>query len=98
MCSSMHYHPFNLVFQKHLWSHYFIILLFTFLVTSIFMPRHHRFNLLLYMNENLDVQGFLVSEKYDGIRAIWKIGTLQTRQGKPIFAPNGLPPLCLICG
>jgi DNA ligase-1 len=36
---------------------------------------------------NQDIQSYLVSEKYDGIRAIWKNGELRTRKGNLIHAP-----------
>lgn len=36
---------------------------------------------------SMDVGDFLVSEKYDGIRAIWKNNKLTTRNGHPIHAP-----------
>ena len=41
----------------------------------------------LYRSD-MDVSAFLVSEKYDGIRAVWKNGRLQTRNGEPIHAPD----------
>ncbi|VUD56641.1 DNA ligase [Thalassocella blandensis] len=34
------------------------------------------------------VDSYLVSEKYDGVRAIWKDGKLQTRNGNIIHAPD----------
>ncbi|MFT5082416.1 MAG: DNA ligase-1, partial [Lentisphaeria bacterium] len=47
----------------------------------------------------MDVNAFLVSEKYDGVRAIWKNGQLQTRNGNAIHAPAwflaGLPAVWL---
>lgn len=38
--------------------------------------------------EDVPVADYLVSEKYDGIRAIWKDGVLRTRRGGPIAAPQ----------
>lgn len=38
--------------------------------------------------EGAHVEEYLVSEKYDGIRAIWTGEKLVTRQGNPIFAPK----------
>ena len=38
-------------------------------------------------SDDVDLANYLVSEKYDGVRAIWKNGTLTTRSGKPIAAP-----------
>ncbi len=40
----------------------------------------------VYEKQNID--NFLVSEKYDGIRAIWKNGKLRTRQGNIVHAPK----------
>jgi DNA ligase-1 len=46
-----------------------------------------------------DSQSYLVSEKYDGVRAIWKNKKLRTRTGKMIHAPiwftEGLPNIWL---
>ncbi|WP_219702826.1 DNA ligase [Marinomonas lutimaris] len=39
-------------------------------------------------SEDAHVEEYLVSEKYDGIRAIWTGEKLITRQGNPIFAPK----------
>ncbi|MGJ8646817.1 MAG: DNA ligase [Marinomonas colpomeniae] len=38
--------------------------------------------------EGIQVEDYLVSEKYDGIRAIWTGEALVTRQGNPINAPS----------
>ena len=37
---------------------------------------------------DVDVSQYLISEKYDGVRAIWDGKTLKTRQGNTINAPN----------
>ena len=46
-----------------------------------------------------NVQDYLISEKYDGVRAIWKDRTLRTRSGNIIHAPTwfteGLPDVWL---
>lgn len=46
-----------------------------------------------------NVQDYLISEKYDGVRAIWKDRTLQSRSGNIIHAPTwfteGLPNVWL---
>lgn len=46
-----------------------------------------------------NVQDYLISEKYDGVRAIWKDRTLQSRSGNIIHAPTwfteGLPDVWL---
>ena len=38
--------------------------------------------------DTVDVQDFLISEKYDGVRAIWTGSELLSRTGKPIHAPT----------
>lgn len=38
-------------------------------------------------NDSHQVEDYLVSEKYDGVRAIWNGRRLQTRRGNPIYAP-----------
>jgi DNA ligase-1 len=46
--------------------------------------------------DDVDPQGFLVSEKLDGVRALWDGQTLRFRSGRPIAAPawftGALPP------
>lgn len=37
---------------------------------------------------NIQVKDYLVSEKYDGVRVIWKNGQLLTKKGNPIYAPD----------
>jgi len=48
---------------------------------------------------NVQVSEYLVSEKYDGVRAIWKAGELVTKNGNKIYAPDwfikGLPDVWL---
>ena len=39
-------------------------------------------------NTSIPISDYLVSEKYDGIRAIWTGSELLTRQGNPISAPD----------
>jgi DNA ligase 1 len=43
--------------------------------------------LLGVWSDALDPAGFLVSEKYDGVRALWDGTTLRHRSGRPIPAP-----------
>jgi DNA ligase-1 len=38
--------------------------------------------------EGIDPGGYLVSEKYDGVRAVWDGGTLRFRSGRPVVAPG----------
>ena len=43
----------------------------------------------VYDQDNVsDISNYLVSEKYDGVRAIWTGKALLTRQGNPISAPE----------
>jgi DNA ligase-1 len=43
----------------------------------------------VYDQDNVsDISNYLVSEKYDGVRAIWTGKTLLSRQGNPISAPE----------
>lgn len=55
--------------------------------------------LLKTYDESQDVTGWLMSEKLDGIRAVWDGHTLKSRQGSLIRAPSwfleGLPPFAL---
>lgn len=37
---------------------------------------------------NIQVDDYLVSEKFDGVRAIWREGKLVTKNGNPIHAPT----------
>jgi len=50
-------------------------------------------------SDSIDVKDYFVSEKYDGIRAIWTGKSLITRKGNPIHAPdwftNKLPEVWL---
>lgn len=39
-------------------------------------------------SDDVNVQDFLISEKYDGVRGIWTGKELLTRQGNPINAPK----------
>ena len=42
----------------------------------------------VYQAEKVNVSDYLVSEKYDGVRAIWTGSQLVTRNGNPIYAPK----------
>lgn len=48
------------------------------------------------LGENVDPAAYLVSEKYDGVRALWDGETLRFRSGRPVNAPEWfiakLPP------
>ena len=48
------------------------------------------------LGENVDPAAYLVSEKYDGVRALWDGKTLRFRSGRPVNAPEWfiakLPP------
>jgi DNA ligase-1 len=43
--------------------------------------------LLGVWSDALDPAGFLVSEKYDGVRGVWDGTTLRSRSGRPLAAP-----------
>lgn len=68
-----------------------------------FSPLCHAQNndilLLKTYDKSQDVTGWLMSEKLDGIRAIWDGKTLTTRKGNPIAAPDwfikGLPSFAI---
>ena len=55
--------------------------------------------LLKTYDDSQDVTGWLMSEKLDGMRAIWDGNSLQSRQGNQIFAPEwfleALPPFAI---
>lgn len=55
--------------------------------------------LLKTYDDSQDVTGWLMSEKLDGMRAVWNGQTLKSRQGNPIQAPdwfiNDLPPFAI---
>lgn len=55
--------------------------------------------LLKTYDDSQDVSGWLMSEKLDGIRAVWNGKVLTTRKGNPIQAPDwfiaGLPPFVI---
>jgi DNA ligase-1 len=69
-------------------------LTFAFLITLFFTIPQVAFantpDVLLakIFNDDTDVTEYLVSEKYDGVRAIWDGKTFTTRQGNPIVAPQ----------
>ena len=72
-------------------------------VLLCFSPLCHAQNmeilLLKTYDKSQDVTGWLMSEKLDGIRAIWDGRTLTTRKGNPIAAPDwfikSLPPFAI---
>lgn len=37
---------------------------------------------------NIHLEEYLISEKFDGVRAIWREGKLVTKNGNPIYAPT----------
>lgn len=49
--------------------------------------------------EKVDPRGYMLSEKLDGMRAVWKDGALFTRNNKPIMSPpfftKGWPKITL---
>lgn len=70
------------------------IFLFSFFITC-FIPASNASELLkpsvqlaMKYHQDIKVNEYLVSEKYDGIRAIWDGKKLMTRAGNKIHAPN----------
>lgn len=61
------------------------ILLFFILLNSSFSKENL---LLLKTYEDQNISGWLMSEKYDGIRAFWNGVKLQSRNGNEIYAPE----------
>lgn len=55
--------------------------------------------MLLKVYDDRDIAGWVASEKYDGVRALWDGQTLRSRQGKIFCAPSSflsqLPPFAL---
>lgn len=64
------------------------LLLLCFFPTLTFCEPQIEVQLAEVFEDTTNVKDFLVSEKYDGVRAIWKNGKLQTRNGNIIHAPN----------
>jgi DNA ligase 1 len=60
------------------------------LLLAFLSPTIHAQDILLAQiyQQNIDVKQYLVSEKLDGVRAIWDGKQLKTRQGNVINAPN----------
>lgn len=61
---------------------------FCLLPSLVFCEAELRVQLAEVYDDTANIKEFLVSEKYDGVRAIWKNGKLQTRNGNIIHAPN----------
>lgn len=65
-------------------------------------PKNQVFALMKYdknLLENGSLDGYVMSEKLDGVRALWDGAALKSRSGKPIAAPKcftqNLPPFAL---
>jgi DNA ligase-1 len=76
----------------------FIALLLTFSSHAVYAESAELLLLKTY-DESQDVTGWLMSEKLDGMRAIWDGETLKSRQGNLIAAPKwfleALPPFAI---
>mgnify|MGYP003550974936 FL=1 len=77
---------------------YFLVLsaMFCLVFSNLYAAENIPDVLLAQVYESgLDVTQYLVSEKYDGVRAVWDGKTFTSRQGNEIHAPNwftkGLP-------
>ena len=66
---------------------YFILLVLSFLLVAPVQAKAPDILLAHIYHEGLDVRDYLVSEKLDGIRAVWDGQQLISRQGNPIHAP-----------
>jgi DNA ligase 1 len=66
---------------------YFILLVLSFLLVALAHAKAPDILLAHIYHEDLNVHAYLVSEKLDGIRAIWDGQQLISRQGNPIHAP-----------
>ncbi len=49
----------------------------------------HKFMLAKVMKEGFDPTGWMMSEKLDGMRALWDGNALRTRNNKQIYTPRG---------
>ncbi|MFT2112474.1 DNA ligase [Marinomonas sp. 2405UD68-3] len=61
--------------------------LYFFFCQCVFASNQPQVQLAKIYSDDLLVSDYLVSEKYDGIRAIWKGGQLLTKSGRQIMAP-----------
>lgn len=78
---------FNDLFTKQRKFRYlslFSFFVFSMGITAEILP----VQLVSVYQSNIKVSDYLVSEKFDGVRAIWKEGKLLTKQGNPIHAPS----------
>lgn len=67
----------------------FMVPLLALLYVTVSMPSFAQAQLasVLEQQQSIDVSQYLISEKFDGVRAIWNGNALITRQGNPIHAP-----------
>lgn len=67
-----------------------VLMLSSMVTAALHAPAAEPLPLLLAQTETgqADVALYLVSEKYDGVRAYWDGSTLRTRNGNPINAPR----------
>ncbi len=66
----------------------YLLLLFISLVSFISYAKSPDILLAHIYYDDIDVREYLVSEKLDGVRAVWDGHALVTRQGNPIHAPD----------
>ncbi len=62
--------------------------LYFFLCQCVIASEQPDIQRAIVYSDGLPVSEYLVSEKYDGVRAIWKDGKLLTKTGKRIVAPT----------
>lgn len=73
---------FNLITRAKIVSLFFCLILFSAGVKADLPVQ-----LVSVYQSNIQVEEYLVSEKFDGVRAIWREGKLVTKNGNPIHAP-----------
>ena len=66
----------------------YLLLLFISLVSFISYAKSPDILLAHIYHDDIDVREYLVSEKLDGVRAVWDGHALVTRRGNPIHAPD----------
>lgn len=91
---------FSFFLSRFTQAHFLFLMSISFVMPSISIAEvPMTVQLANIYQDDVDVRDFLVSEKYDGIRAIWKNGELRTRNGNLIHAPEwftrSLPDLWL---
>jgi DNA ligase-1 len=81
------------------WTHFLVAIAFFFCGGAHAQSSAPALLLANVLPANVDVSQYLVSEKYDGVRAVWDGRVLRFRSGREIAAPrwyiDALPPFAL---